>query len=48
MRDYNVKQSQHTLSISLGTAQFDPEHPISIDELVSKADALMYAQKRRR
>ena len=24
------------------------EYPISIDELLSKADALMYAQKRRR
>ena len=48
VKDYNVKRSQHTLSISLGTAQFDPEHPISIDELLSKADALMYAQQRKR
>jgi two-component system cell cycle response regulator len=48
VKDYNVKQSQHTLSISLGAAQFDPEYPISIDELLSKADALMYAQKRKR
>jgi len=30
----------------VGTTQFDPEYPISIDELLSKADALMYAQKR--
>jgi len=30
----------------VGTAQFDPEHPISVDELLSKADALMYKQKR--
>ncbi len=48
LRDYNTKRSQRMLSISLGTAQFDPEYPISIDELLSKADALMYAQKRRR
>jgi diguanylate cyclase (GGDEF)-like protein len=48
LRDYNTKRSQRVLSISLGTAQFDPEYPISIDELLSKADALMYAQKRRR
>ena len=48
VKDYNAKRSQHILSISLGTAQFDPEYPISIDELLSKADALMYAQKRRR
>ena len=34
----------------MGVAQFEPnpESPISIDELLSKADALMYAQKRRR
>ena len=48
VKDYNVKRSQHILSISLGTVQFDPEYPISIDELLSKADALMYAQKRKR
>jgi two-component system cell cycle response regulator len=47
IRDYNVKVSRdYKLSISVGTAQFDPEYPISIDELLSKADALMYAQKR--
>jgi two-component system cell cycle response regulator len=46
VEDYNAKRSQHILSISLGTAYFDPEYPISIDELLAKADALMYAQKR--
>jgi diguanylate cyclase (GGDEF)-like protein len=49
IKDYNVKGSQrYILSISVGTTQFDPKYPISIDELLSKADALMYAQKRRR
>jgi diguanylate cyclase (GGDEF)-like protein len=49
IRDYNAKASQqYKLSVSVGAAQFDPEYPISIDELLSKADALMYAQKRRR
>ena len=49
IRDYNAKASQHyKLSVSVGAAQFDPEYPISIDELLSKADALMYAQKRKR
>ena len=48
VRDYNAKRSQHILSISLGTAYFDPEHPVSIDEFLAKADALMYAEKRRR
>ena len=46
VKDYNAQRSQRKLSISLGTAQFDPEYPIPIDELLSKADALMYAQKR--
>ncbi len=49
IRDYNAKVSQeYTLSISVGAAQFDPEYPIPIDELLSKADALMYAQKQER
>jgi diguanylate cyclase (GGDEF)-like protein len=48
VKDYNAKRVHHILSVSLGTAQFDPEYPISIDELLSKADALMYAQKRKR
>jgi len=49
IKDYNAKGFQyHSLSISLGVSEFDPEYPIPIDELLSKADALMYAQKRRR
>ena len=49
IRDYNAKASQHyKLSVSVGAAQFDPEYPISTDELLSKADASMYAQKRKR
>jgi hypothetical protein len=32
----------------VGATQFDPNSPISVDELLSKADALMYAQKRKR
>jgi len=49
IRDYNAKVSQdYKLSVSVGPAQFDPEYPISIDQLLSKADALMYAQKRKR
>jgi diguanylate cyclase (GGDEF)-like protein len=49
IEDYNAKRScRYILSISMGTAHFDPEYPISIDELLAKADALMYAQKRRK
>ena len=49
IKDYNVQVAQdYELSLSVGAAGFDPEDPISIDELLSKADALMYAQKRKR
>ena len=49
IKDHNAKRSRsYALSISVGTTQFDPKYPISIDELLSKADALMYAQKRKK
>jgi len=49
IKDHNAKRSRrYTLSISVGATQFDPKYPISIDELLSKADALMYAQKRKK
>jgi diguanylate cyclase (GGDEF)-like protein len=47
IKDHNAKRSRvYSLSISVGATQFDPNHPVSIDELLSKADALMYVQKR--
>jgi two-component system cell cycle response regulator len=49
IKDHNAKRSRcYTLSISVGATQFDPKYPISIDELLSNADALMYAQKRKK
>jgi diguanylate cyclase (GGDEF)-like protein len=49
IKDHNAERSRgYTLSISVGTTQFDPKYPISIDELLSNADALMYAQKRKK
>jgi diguanylate cyclase (GGDEF)-like protein len=48
IRDHNAKEVRsYKLSISVGLAKFDPEDPISIDELLSRADKLMYTQKRR-
>jgi diguanylate cyclase (GGDEF)-like protein/PAS domain S-box-containing protein len=38
----------YTISISMGAAYYDPENPCSLDELMSRADALMYEQKRRK
>ena len=47
LKDCNGKRSRrYPLSISTGTAHFDPEYPISTDELLSKADASMYGEKR--
>jgi diguanylate cyclase (GGDEF)-like protein len=49
IKNYNAEVSQnYKLSVSVGVADFNPEHPVSIDELLSKADALMYTQKRKR
>jgi len=41
-------QGSFTLSMSVGITRYDPEHPCSIDELLAKADKLMYEQKRDR
>lgn len=35
-----------SVSMSVGTAYFDPENPINIDELMAKADKLMYVDKK--
>jgi diguanylate cyclase (GGDEF)-like protein/PAS domain S-box-containing protein len=43
----NAKESrQYKLSLSWGTAIYNPESPISLDQLISAADGLMYAQKK--
>ena len=35
----------HALSFSLGMAAYDPQHPASLDDLLTEADARMYAAK---
>jgi diguanylate cyclase (GGDEF)-like protein len=37
---------RYKISISMGAAYYDPENPCSLDELMSRADKLMYDQKR--
>ncbi len=32
--------------MSRGSAIYDPESPVSLDQLMSSADAMMYAQKK--
>ncbi len=44
--DNTKSKREYKLSISIGTAYFDPLSPCTIDELLSKADKLMYEQKR--
>lgn len=49
IKDHNDRGARrYPLSVSVGATQFDPNHPISIDKLLSKADALMYVQKRKK
>ncbi len=49
IRDRNGKGDRgFHLSMSVGITRYDPEHPCSIDELLAKADKLMYEQKRDR
>ena len=43
--DNTKSKHEYKLSISTGTAYFDPLSPCTTDELLSKADRLMYEQK---
>ena len=47
LKSGNVEgKRRYKLSLSVGVAYYDPEHPRSIDELLHEADRLMYEQKR--
>lgn len=41
-------KAPYTLSISLGVVRFDHEHPCTLNELLTLADARMYEEKRQR
>jgi diguanylate cyclase (GGDEF)-like protein len=46
---FNRTESRpYRLAASIGVAGFDPEHPCTLEELIVKADLLMYADKRAR
>lgn len=38
---------KYTLSISVGCSYYDPDNPCSLDELIARADKLMYEQKQK-
>ena len=45
---HNAREDRaYELSLSVGTAYYDPESPCSVDELLVRADARMYEQKQR-
>jgi diguanylate cyclase (GGDEF)-like protein len=44
----NARESRYQVSLSVGVAKFDPKHPVSLGDLVSIADRMMYAEKRER
>lgn len=47
IQDFNASQKRpFKLSLSLGIASFDPRNPISLDELMKRADQAMYMDKR--
>ncbi len=39
---------QYTLHLSIGVANYDPDHPYSIEELMEQADILMYEEKKQK
>lgn len=44
---HNAKSNKpYKLSLSFGLTHFDPRNPVSVDELLSEADSLMYEQKK--
>ena len=49
LSDYNTMENRsYKLSLSMGIAYYDPEHPCSISELMATADKLMYEQKQKK
>ncbi len=44
----NSKKNKYTLSLSIGIAHYDPQHPVTLEELLIQGDKLMYEQKIRK
>ncbi|MCX8111518.1 MAG: diguanylate cyclase [Syntrophorhabdaceae bacterium] len=46
---YNKKQGRlYEISLSVGVAYYDPSEPLTLDELMSLADTMMYEEKRKK
>lgn len=48
LETYNRPGKKYHLSLSVGAAHYDPGHPSSLDELITRADTLMYREKRKK
>jgi diguanylate cyclase (GGDEF)-like protein len=44
----NAEEARFHLSLSIGVARYDPLFPVSLSELMARADADMYKHKNRR
>jgi PleD family two-component response regulator len=42
----DTQQRNYVLSMSVGVAKYSPDEPCTIDELISKADRMMYERKK--
>lgn len=48
LNEYNLKDGpEYELILSMGMANYDPEHRCSVDELLMRADDLMYKDKKK-
>src|SRR5260370_14306697 len=45
LKGSNAEESRYELTLSVGTARFDPKHPVSLGELLAMADEAMYKEK---
>jgi GGDEF domain-containing protein len=44
----NAVNLRSRLSMSIGVTQYDPKTPCPLEELIQRADALMYEEKRKK
>jgi diguanylate cyclase (GGDEF)-like protein len=44
----NADESRYQLSLSIGMARFDPQHPVTLGKLIANADEAMYEDKKNR
>ena len=48
IKTLSADETRYSLSLSIGISRFDPETPLLLEELMSRADRAMYQKKRNR